>query len=764
MNEEMNPIHHGDEAIKIVFLRVNAGYEKNIVRMIKSILDQEIKKNTNVIEYKFFKILGLYDVMLIYRCREFRHDLLNKGTFENVVHSNEILCFPLQRANDRRFSLKTDLQAGIVISLLKLRLEVLLDFGLQLHDAVAKYMEQVENLHVLGGLGWNEFLIFYPHEFKSRELNKIFNEFLLDTATLNLRAHGKTIPLIEKVYSFIGVSYDVLNDVVQKLPSKFDHSEGNACPTFKVSVYGPDFDLVNQSISKVFKRGSRHFLYDDPRMMTGVHDIFISFKRGSWGQFLKGVIDFRKLHQASILDTRTEITAPVKQRDSGVVETEVERDRIQFPELILGKTETCKILDRPGTTDVISTLYRFNNLFQNPLLRDSFLDLYVPANKLIDGALSKDAADNWTVSDEELNESLREFRYAIQERAMGAYLFTEDDEHLFSPIKGGLQKLLMALASIPCNLLNYLIKDKPSWRGYISIGLKNEPMHFVENLHVPFSHALYPDTYWWCLIHEIGHVLCLRWEVISRKHYEIKNTIDRLAKKSDVHISAFRNLADNAFADIFDFMIGFLGNRSFYFKTCWGFLIDHIQNSSQPRQIFMRHLLRHFVGWVYEGKFLLEKRPLRSLDNIETLIDEANGFLAELRKVPKMKSSIQAYTRRSSILGEDLVGESIPLLSLLDHFSTFLTPVIGLQKELKAEYESERFEKLIATMQDNGEIVSPDLIKFPHLIPLKLMENRIMKKGQGKVNFRTRMAVILSLYWYSHKHILPSILNLRVKG
>jgi hypothetical protein len=518
-------------------------------------------------------------------------------------------------------------------------------------------------------------------------------------------------------------------------------------------VHAADFILVNEKIPKIFKKPLE---FKKPRMVTGIHDICIPFKKGTWGDLLKSVIDFRGLYSKSLLDTQIEITVPIETTSKSRPLPKNASDTLKYPELNLGETATAAILERPGTPHLISTLYGLNNFFQDRLLRDTFLDLFIPAERLIRQVCRKDPSGKWLVDDTRVNELLRRFQYAMRERAMGAYLFTEKDEHSFSPIKGGLQRILLALEAIPFSLLKILLaKREIPWQGFVSIGLQKEPMHFYENLHIPFEHALYPDKYWWCCIHEIGHALVLVLRILSTEHFLIKNALERLPNQSQANIHGFLNMADNCFSDIFDFLVGFLANRSLYFKICWPFLLENIKEEYNSQEIFRRHLVRHFVGWIYEKVFLLRKKSASYIDNFENLIDEANTFLKELNKA----ITIPKYVGNHSELTENLVDESMNYICLLEHFDKHLKPVIELSNNLKKEYRSKRLERVIKIIEEDGQIASPDLIRFPHLIPLKLMEAQVEKNEPLRANFRTRIATILSLYWYSQKNYIPSILE-----
>jgi|GEM_PF-3161366 hypothetical protein len=253
----------GDYGIKIILFRVNVGNEKHVVESLMNRLDEEIKEKSNIIDYQFYKILGLYDIMIVLRCREFSHDLLKKGTFEHIIHSNEILCFPYFLGQEDKMSLFNldNSKKAVFISLLKIRMEPLLKFGMDLQDAIALYMERETNLMILGGLGWNEFLVINPHNFKEQELEYIFNTFISETSSLFIGADDNNIPLIHKMYSLMGVSYDVINNLEETFPSEFVDSSRGPCPRLLISVPGHNFNSIFKRLPRYFKRGTDGFDY-----------------------------------------------------------------------------------------------------------------------------------------------------------------------------------------------------------------------------------------------------------------------------------------------------------------------------------------------------------------------------------------------------------------------------------------------------------------------------------------------------------------------
>jgi len=740
----------GDEGIRIILFRVNVGHESDVVGMLRNHLEKDKQtRDANIIDYKIYKVLGLYDIMIILRVRNFAHELLRKGSFDHVILGNEILCFTFSTKQNRQDIFSELAKSGVFITLIKLRLEPLIALGNVLPYAVAKFMEEKENVLVIGGLGWNELISIYPHSFAKSQLHDIFHRYMGQISSLSLISKNKINPLVQKTYSFMGVSYEVIDRLEETFPDLFE--EGEPCPRLHLSVTADNFNQIYQHISESFPL--EELDYDLPMVMMGVCDISIPFKKGSWGKFLDRVIKFRKHMADFILDTRIELGSPMESSKDFV---NIERPAKKYPYINLPEDHTAAILQQPGTAHVISTIYCFNHFIQNPLLQDSFLDLYLPARKLISEVFTGGKHGNLKLNKKMVSQLLSEFQWAMRERAMGAYLFTEGDEHSFSPIKGGLQKILLALESIPFSLLTKLVSNREiPWQGFISIGLKHEPVHFMENIHIPFEHVLYPEKYWWCVIHETGHILTLVRNVLHKKHPIIEEAISRIPSPDKSSLDFFKNMADNCFADTFDFIVGFLGNRDLYFRRCWDFLLDNLEGEENPREFFMRHLVRHFFGWLYEGKFINKKIRNFSLENVDLRRAEAAAFVQGLEKIPGMQEKLAEFGGNSEKFARRISAATSPYLFLLDHFHEFLGPALELHKDLKREYNSRKFNELVGSLENDGVIITHQAIKYPHLIPLKLMENWV-KTGR-ELSFRARIAVILSLYWYSHHNFLPTI-------
>lgn len=743
----------GNEGIKIILFRVNVGHEGDVVAMLRNHLERDKHaENANLIDYKVYKVLGLYDIMIILQVHDFTHDLLTKGSFEHVILGNEILCFTFSTNLHHQQIFSELSKPGVFITLIKLRLEPLLAFGDVLPNAVAQFMEKGENVLVIGGLGWNELISIYPHDFSKAQLHDIFQRLIGKTSSLSIGIKDKREPLVQKTYSFMGVSYEVIDRLEETFPDLFE--EGEPCPRLHLSVTADNFNRIYQNITTSFPK--EELKYDPPMVMMGVYDISIPFKEGSWGRFLDRVIKFRKDNAGFILDTRIDLGSPMEGNNSPAA---TEKIGEKFPFLNLPEPHTAAILDKPGTAHVISTIYCFNHFIQNPLLQDSFLDLYLPARKLINEVYSGGKHGNLKLNTKRIvSQLLAEFQWAMRERAMGAYLFTEGDEHSFSPIKGGLQKILLALESIPFSLITRLVSNREiPWQGFVSIGLKHEPVHFMENIHIPFEHVLYPEKYWWCLIHETGHILTLVRNVLHKKYPIIEEAMSHIPNRDKSSLDFYKNMADNCFADIFDFIIGFLGNRDLYFRRCWKFLLDNLEGEESPREFFMRHLVRHFFGWLYEVKFISKNIPNLRLEDVDLRRTEATTFLQSLEKIPGMKDKLDEFGGNREKFARKISVETAPYLFLLDHFHGFLSPVLELQEELKEEYNSKEFNEMLVSLQNDGVIIPHKNIKYPHLIPLKLMHNWVTTGKE--LSFRARIAVILSLFWYSQHNFLPTIFD-----
>lgn len=232
--------------------------------------------------------------------------------------------------------------------------------------------------------------------------------------------------------------------------------------------------------------------------------------------------------------------------------------------------------------------FALSNLLQDPLIGDCFEDLRLMAEQRLPVALRAFAPKDEDQRDL-LYELVELLAYATEERAHGAFLSLEHLESSLSPTKGGIQRILTAVETIPRRLLARVNKQ---WYGFVVAGYHNEffSSHY-EVLNLPFEYLFKPEQ--WCgLFHEIGHTAFFDKRFYNMDGKEISNLIHRAvpsASEESPEYFKWKELAWEIGADMFDLYFCYGEDLDSYFRNIWPFLTRNSDRISSER--FRRYFL-----------------------------------------------------------------------------------------------------------------------------------------------------------------------------
>ena len=177
--------------------------------------------------------------------------------------------------------------------------------------------------------------------------------------------------------------------------------------------------------------------------------------------------------------------------------------------LDLTKTQAAKLVDLgPEGETAATVIYQFNNLLQNRLLIDAFLDMERAFTHLKESALKRRAplAAGARLA---LTVRLQYCQQAVSQRYQGAYLGVEESPWAASlgvqPAGMGMQRILKALENFTSQILK---RHGIGWGGFVLVGRPRGPTmeHYEDILMVPPSDALDLHHHW-AMAHEIMHVM-----------------------------------------------------------------------------------------------------------------------------------------------------------------------------------------------------------------------------------------------------------------
>lgn len=707
-----------DFGMKVIMLQVSPGAEKSIAKKFAV----ELKKINR--KYCIFKALGNYDLFIIYESFDFSPDVIDIGTIPGILKSNELLCFPWtikgnkakKASNNEIFTKLTKKILGL--SFLKINPNVILHAGSKVEHSLTEFYKNKENLSILGNFGWNE-ILFFVHGDSIKDTYKALLEFADLTITYEHQGKHITDTLFLKTLSFLGLTFDMFEKLERDpsfLKSELPENFSKKCfPHLYITCCPQHMSAISADATRSF--GKTH-------IVIGAEDLGILKinKMNTWGEFLSEVFAFRKRNIGSLYSTSVRILreekitseSPSASKSGGVP---------LFIDISGAEAELIK--KKYGSTFqswFLNTLYAFNNLMQNHIVRDAFIDMRPLAQEIKAIALSSDA-----VNTEVIGMYIEHFIFGAQQRALSTHSGIDNIEYRFSAFKGGIQRVLQAIELIPKSMIENIGFE---WNGIVNAGEYSTYRSDMQVLNIPIE-CLFRPKRWWGLFHEIGHFVALQHKFLEfEERGDLKDFMDRVMGISENHADFhdFGDLCWEIVADIFDFKFGFIADINTYFSALWNYLLtDYYVKTTVSQSEKNKHLFRSFYVYLY-NKLFIEKENVESLD--KNLREEMAKFLDLLKQqVPQHSGDLFLDETINKI-----IDSSLTFLPLLQY--------IGKKYESlkqKTRANDSEIDSIINTLK-RGQVYWEE-IRNPEMIVYRL-------KKEGIYDFKVNMATILS-FWNS---------------
>lgn len=720
-----------DFAIKVIMLQVSPGAEIEVAKIFSEELQSIGRK------YRIFKALGNYDLFIIYESPDFLPDVIDIGTIPHILKSNELLCFPWEIKNESWDTIKEgfdfkNLDKKILgLSFLKINPSSILRTGAGVEQSLISFCKTQEDLSILGSFGWNEILILvhgetientYDTLLKLSDLKIGYSEDNdKDNKNIELEA------LFLKTLSFLGINFGLIKKIQDEpnfLKSELkEYITENFFPQLYITCC-PEFigDIISDA-SACFGRTN---------IVMGAEDVSISDikKMDTWGEFLTEVFNFRQRNKSKLFSTSVRIN---RKEDEAESNPEAESPNKSLMEcfcspVTLSKEEALLLkekFDRTFQMLLLNTIYTFNNIIQNNIVRDAFIDMIPFAKEIKSIALSEDSTSK------EVGIYIDHFIFGAQQRASSTYSGIDNIEYRFSAFKGGIQRVLQAIELLPKSMLQNI---GLMWNGIVNAGEYNTYRSDLQVLNIPLESLFIPKR-WWGLFHEIGHIATLNSDLLDFKDKTLEDFLGRIVGISKDHpeFPDFVDLCWEISADIFDYKFGFLKDMETYFGALWKYLEDYIKIKDVSENKKEKYLFRSFYVYLYDFIFNNKNCDFESLDKKKIEI-YFNGFVKFLNDVKKQKSLPEISI--SEKISDKIVFTALSFRPLLLHLHNKYSQIVRHEKLIDIAF-SEETNQIIDTI-GKGQIYWQN-IEHPEIIIYRLKKENIS-------NPKTNIATILS-FW-----------------
>lgn len=716
----------GGFGIKIIMLQIVPGSE---VEVVKAFSQKLTEFNA---EFRIFKALGHYDLLIFYQSPDLSPDLLNKGSIPYILKSNEILAFPWNiepvsgLPNGQGFDFKKLNRKLVGLSFLKINPSVFNQAGTAIEEIFVRYGVEQNNISILGSFGWNE-IILLVHE---NTFSAAYRT-LLEISRLQVLYDDKekdTDTFLLKTLSFLGINYSVIEipdggRVARAFPEKIKSDE--LFPRLYVTC-------CPQYMDHIIEDGSRCF--GDPAALLGTEDIsFDIIKPKTWGKCIAELIRFRLRNRERIFSSALHVkkSEMIPQRMKKKASKTKCKHTSNGIFIKISEDEIKQISDirgEPLKDLLVNTIYTFSSLTQNEIARDSFFDMIKFVNE------TKRLALDESFKSDTIASLIDRIIFGAQQRASSTFSSIDNTEYRFSPFKGGIQRILQSIELLPASMLSDL---GIGWKGFVSAGEAASFKADLLVLNIPIEYLFQPEE-WWGLFHEIGHIYTLEEEnIFDCDNPIIRDFMERVVavKRGEPDWVDMMALAWEVSADIFDYQFGFNCDYETYHRVIWQYLKKYMasRNASSMEQV-TSYVFRSLCVSLYD--FLMKQQKSNPNTITQDLVEsKLNNLFATL----KTEIGIN-----DNILSEITSAKVVPSTLRFRTFLAYLLERYGVFEDVakaKSEYiESPKLAETIEILK-RGQIYW-GTIDFPEAIIYMFKKNNIN-------DFNARIALILT-FWHNY--------------
>lgn len=588
----------GKQAVQITGYKVLPGLEFEVAKELKAVL-----KRRKVNYYSMLKGFGAFDIILITKQETFRNDISRKH-ISGVLKTIQFPCFFYDQGTSSNSNFEKDISTKpfVGISLLKINPNSDGSHLKKLKDLIQYLTVGDKGVSVkrfiFGTVGWNEVILCVCVE----DINEIIKELFWAT-------EQEDNALVSKSLSFVSLNYELLFKINESLSNNEEILSIN--PTLKADISENLYPVIMISAEPVFCYELGGFWDSDKFNVMdslGEEDLIVIPRKNkgvTWSYFISKLLEFRRKFNEHILYTKIRINKNhVKKIETSEGCTKLYETKDKF----VVNLEKFSSELRPRLESNINHL---NEMLDNRITGKAFEDMVPYSRYLTDVTLGSDLEKRL------VEQASQVIRYGVELRLFGTYGTTEDVSSKTSVLRGGVQQVLIALATIPQMVARKRLGY--NWDGFI-IASDYKFSTINEVINVPFD-ALFNPHSWWALYHEFAHLFIAQHEKLVNT--KINNNFESikifLANKREPN--SWLILITEILAEIIGFEIGFFNDYKCFLQLVWKYLIHiySIDNSDQLEQYVVRTFFVEIYYRLYKVKDI-KPEELEEVDDVYILL------------------------------------------------------------------------------------------------------------------------------------------------
>jgi len=699
------------KAMRISCFQVLPGTESEVVEQLRNIYKGS--------PHAICKGFGGFDIVLIHSAQTFDSFKNNDINISSILKISHFPCFSYQIDDVKKVIDAISAATFVGFSLIKLNSEDYKNYAKVKHDIIDKILNNKPDItrFVLGTLGWYEIVVVSL----SNNISELVKDILRTTAQEDKLPLSKTFSIVSINYNILSnlsvdtLSYESINKQLASI-SGFDEKVGDG-NDIKVQVSIASRPDDTNSIIDFWNMAGFN-----TSLQLGKEDILAIPKNEiTISELLTNLIIFRKGLSTQILSTNVKIfktcdenpppTAPKIIFSSVTDKTTNINYSYEEYKTFFGKDAAIKLLQ---ILDYLASLR------ENPIIGDAFSDvmLYVRSiNRLVKEG-NKEIGSELHIA----SKAAAILKYGAEVRFQGTYASIEEPTSQFSLIKGGVQRVFLAIEGLVSSVLAR--QFGAGWEGFV-ITSEEKFSNINEIINVPIDAMHYPKD-WWALYHEIGHIFIDFAVLLNGEKLvglEVRPIQTFLANKAG-HESSYLTLINELAAEIIGFEIGFFGDLKLFISLVWKYL-DQV-NQAEKQTDYDQYLVRTFVVEIYCN--YVKK------SNVEAFTDLDAIYKMFIKHIKKVEVIIERTIDRKYYIAANNIRCISDLIPYLIYVKTFL----GEFKLPKRSEISRKNTKDVVALVIEGTVWLND-ISCPEAVLYKLLST-------DNLDFRTSVAFTLSLW------------------
>ncbi len=613
MEQVFNKWKIHSDLVRIILFRVLPGQEVSVGRQIeKECVSFGLSKGS----FRVFRLFGSYDLAFIQDTSKLiQSDFVQLGTIPGITGSTEYVCYnwvPAKKGSKPLFRIQQLSDPLVALCFLKINPVLAEEVGLEAELGLGQYLSGIDkNIQMLGTMGWFEIILVVSDSSLSRVLSRIGRWF----PRLAFQVAGdKAKVFAEKTFTMFGHDLDVSDPPRGKQKAVSiakELQQGDLEVHFSASC-------TPGAMTKVQNAAQKHF-----NLMKSEGKPKITFRLGArdldfklnlkdvntLNDLLKRLDSFRNNNAKDLIRTHTELQYRLE-LSKYWKSLKPPTDRRKTMVLELSKADAKKLcLLGPEGAAAATAIYQFNNLLENRLLIDAFLDMLRALTRL-KREMIQQKKPLTPASRLRLVTLLQYYHQAVSQRYQGAYLGVEEAPWGASfgvqPAGMGIQRILKALELFSGEVLRRYGKI---WGGLVLVGRHRAPTmeHFEDILLIPPNDALNMERHW-AMAHELMHVLQFLDPGLC--------SLNILGESCKISTGPGKLLLE-CITDIMEFKLSCSLTIEEYLKLVWEYLAEGINDLTEQEQL-ESYLIRSFaVFYLAKSKagVIVKERQIRKVFN-----------------------------------------------------------------------------------------------------------------------------------------------------